>query len=39
MEPPNSLPNLEVKRCYADGSVGIPRVRVGHCQISNLAEW
>ena len=37
--PPNPMPNLEVKRCNADGSVGLPHVRVGHCQIPFLAEW
>ncbi len=33
MDPPNSMPNLEVKRCNADGSVGLPHVRVGHRQV------
>ncbi|MCK8578746.1 hypothetical protein V6S53_10315, partial [Yersinia ruckeri] len=28
----------EVKRCSADGSVGSPHARVGHCQASNQAE-
>ena len=32
MEPPDPIPNSEVKRCIADGSVGFPHVRVGHCQ-------
>ena len=32
MEPPDPLPNSEVKRCIADGSVGFPHVRVGHRQ-------
>ena len=27
------IPNLEVKRISADGSVGLPHVRVGHCQV------
>ena len=27
------IPNLEVKRISADGSVGFPHVRVGHCQV------
>ncbi len=27
------MPNSEVKRISADGSVGFPHVRVGHCQI------
>ncbi|MFZ7344352.1 hypothetical protein ACLSZA_08860, partial [Avibacterium volantium] len=30
-----SMPNLEVKRCNADGSVGISHVRVGHRQVLN----
>ena len=34
VEPPESLPNSEVKRNIADGSVGIPHVRVGHRQAS-----
>ncbi len=29
--PPDPMPNSEVKRCSADGSVGSPHVRVGHC--------
>ena len=29
------MPNLEVKRCNADGSVGNPHVRVGHRQVLN----
>lgn len=32
MVPPDSMPNSEVKRRSADGSVGIPHVRVGRCQ-------
>ena len=32
MEPPDPIPNSEVKRCIADGSVGFPHVRVGHRQ-------
>ncbi len=28
------MPNSEVKRCSADGSVGSPHVRVGNCQAS-----
>jgi hypothetical protein len=31
-EPPDPIPNSEVKRCIADGSVGSPHVRVGHRQ-------
>ena len=31
-EPPDPIPNSEVKRCIADGSVGFPHVRVGHRQ-------
>ena len=34
LEPPESIPNSEVKRLIADGSVGSPHVRVGHCQAS-----
>lgn len=30
--PPESIPNSEVKRSNADGSVGFPHVRVGHHQ-------
>ncbi len=33
MGPPDTMPNSEVKRCNADGSVGIPHVRVGHRQV------
>lgn len=33
LEPPDPIPNSEVKRCIADGSVGPPHVRVGHCQV------
>ena len=32
LEPPDYIPNSEVKRRIADGSVGFPHVRVGHCQ-------
>ncbi|HGK4869086.1 TPA: hypothetical protein ACQ32M_002381, partial [Yersinia enterocolitica] len=32
------MPNSEVKRRSADGSVGSPHARVGHCQASNQAE-
>ena len=42
MEPPDTIPNSEVKRCNADGSVGHPHVRVGHRQVVNVeprAEW
>ncbi len=35
MEPPDTIPNSEVKRLSADGSVGFPHVRVGHCQAPN----
>ena len=31
-EPPDSIPNSEVKPLSADGSVGLPHVRVGHRQ-------
>ena len=33
-EPPDSIPNSEVKPFSADGSVGSPHVRVGHRQAS-----
>ena len=36
LEPPDPIPNSEVKRLSADGSVGSPHVRVGHCQASNM---
>ena len=32
LEPPDPMPNSEVKRLIADGSVGLPHVRVGHRQ-------
>ena len=32
VDPPDSMPNSEVKRNSADGSVGLPHVRVGHRQ-------
>ena len=32
MVPPDPIPNSEVKRNSADGSVGLPHVRVGHRQ-------
>ena len=32
LEPPDPIPNSEVKRRIADGSVGSPHVRVGHRQ-------
>ena len=32
LEPPDPISNSEVKRLSADGSVGIPHVRVGHRQ-------
>ena len=31
-EPPDPIPNSEVKTSSADGSVGSPHVRVGHRQ-------
>jgi hypothetical protein len=31
-EPPESIPNSEVKTFCADDSVGSPHVKVGHCQ-------
>ena len=36
--PPDPMPNSEVKRRSADGSVGSPHARVGNCQASNLAK-
>ena len=42
MVPPDPIPNSEVKRRCADGSVGHPHVRVGHRQVVNVkprAEW
>ncbi len=35
VEPPDPIPNSEVKRKRADGSVGSPHVRVGHRQALN----
>ena len=32
LEPPDPMPNSEVKRFSADGSLGFPHVRVGHRQ-------
>ena len=37
-EPPDSIPNSEVKPLSADGSVGSPHVRVGHRQASFREE-
>lgn len=31
-EPPDPIPNSEVKTLSADDSVGSPHVKVGHCQ-------
>ena len=36
MVPPDPIPNSEVKRRCADGSVGFPHVRVGHRQVLNV---
>ena len=36
LEPPDPMPNSEVKRYIADGSVGSPHVRVGHRQAPKL---
>ena len=36
--PPDPMPNSEVKRRSADGSVGSPHARVGNCQASNKTE-
>ena len=35
IEPPDSIPNSEVKSVIADDSVGLPHVKVGHCQDLN----
>ena len=35
VEPPDPIPNSEVKLLSADGSVGSPHVRVGHRQALN----
>ena len=34
-EPPDPIPNSEVKLLSADDSVGLPHVKVGHCQAFN----
>ena len=34
-EPPDPVPNSEVKTLSADDSVGPPHVKVGHCQAFN----
>ncbi len=31
-EPPDPIPNSEVKTLRADDSMGSPHVKVGHCQ-------
>ena len=36
VEPPDPIPNSEVKRSIADGSVGSPHVRVGQRQALTL---
>ena len=36
--PPDPMPNSEVKRRSADGSVGSPHARVGNCQASNKSQ-
>ena len=38
VEPPDPMPNSVVKRVIADGSVGLPHVRVGHRQAPNIKE-
>ena len=38
MAPPDPMPNSEVKRHIADGSVGLPHVRVGHRQALKETE-
>ena len=37
-EPPDPIPNSEVKTLSADGSVGSPHVRVGHRQALDLKK-
>ena len=32
LDPPDPIPNSEVKQLSADDSVGSPHVKVGHCQ-------
>ena len=42
VEPPETMPNSEVKRNSADDSVGFPHVKVGHCQApfqSPVDDW
>jgi hypothetical protein len=34
-EPPGPIPNPEVKRCSADGSIAKGYARVGRCQVIN----
>ena len=34
LEPPDPISNSAVKWFIADGSVGFPHARVGHCQVS-----
>ena len=36
LEPPDPIPNSVVKWFIADGSVGLPHVRVGHRQASKI---
>ena len=36
LDPPDPIPNSEVKRNCADDSVGFPHVKVGHCQAFTL---
>ena len=36
LDPPDPIPNSEVKRNCADDSVGSPHVKVGHCQALKL---
>ena len=36
LDPPDPIPNSEVKRNCADDSVGSPHVKVGHCQAFNF---
>lgn len=39
MVPPETIPNSEVKHFNADGSAGLPCVRVGHCQVKKIRNY
>jgi hypothetical protein len=38
LEPPEPMPNSVVKQIFADGSVALRHVRVGHRQASNCTS-